>query len=111
MIDLQEILTFNTSSHMYLVLALMALPLFSFFTTGLFGKKAPLWASFLLLLNTGLAVYLLLTNIHAEPQTFRAEWFKLGNTSITFSIMIDELMLIMSVIVNFISLLMPVHLG
>ncbi|MCO6358604.1 NADH-quinone oxidoreductase subunit L [Roseivirga pacifica] len=108
MIDLQEILTFNSSPFMYLVLALMAVPLFSFFTTGLFGKKAPLWASFLLLLNTGLAVYLLLTNIHAEPQNFRGQWFRLGNISITLNIMVDELMLIMSVIVNFISLLVHV---
>ena len=92
----------------YWMIALLAIPFFSFLTSQKIGSKAPQWATFLLGLNTLLAIYLTATHWNSAALTMRGHWFKVGESQITYSFLLDRLTLIMSVIVNFISLL--VHL-
>ncbi|WP_083262529.1 NADH-quinone oxidoreductase subunit L [Roseivirga sp. 4D4] len=108
MIDLQDIILPKSDPIIYWVIALLAIPFFSFITTQKFKSKAPHWATFLLGLNTLIAIYLTTQYWNSNFITVRGHWFKLGETQITYSFLIDRLTLAMSVIVNFISLL--VHL-
>lgn len=77
----------------------------SFLTAGFFGKQGEKWSTALIFVNFLIGVYLLITQISEPAQIFRGEWFKIGTLQLTYSFMVDELMLIMTVIVNFISLL------
>ena len=55
-----------------------------------------------------IAIYLTALHWNGESITIRGYWFKIGDTQITYSFLLDRLTLIMSVVINFISLL--VHL-
>ena len=108
MIELQDIILPKGDPMIYWMIALLAIPFFSFLTSQKIGSKAPQWATFLLGLNTLLAIYLTATHWNSAALTMRGHWFKVGESQITYSFLLDRLTLIMSVIVNFISLL--VHL-
>lgn len=92
----------------YWLIALLAIPFFSFLTSQSLGKRSAHWATFLLGVNTVIAIYLTALLWNGNPISIRGYWFKIGDTQITYSFLIDRLTLIMSVVVNFISLL--VHL-
>jgi len=108
MIDLQDIILPKSDPIIYWIIALLAIPFLSFITTQKLKSKAPHWATFLLGLNTLIAIYLTTQYWNSNFITVRGHWFKLGETQVTYSFLIDRLTLTMSLIVNFISLL--VHL-
>lgn len=108
MIELQDIILPKGDPMIYWMITLLAIPFLSFLTSQKFGSKAPQWATFLLGANTVLAIYLTIIHWNGDSITIRGHWFKLGETQVTYSFLLDRLTLIMSVIVNFISLL--VHL-
>lgn len=95
-------------AEVYALLLLLALPLTGFVTGGFFAKKGPLVTTAFIAINFIVSVYLLLTYINDDYQILRGEWFSIGDYQFTYSFIIDELMLIMSVVVNFISLLVHV---
>lgn len=90
------------------LVALLAIPMLSFLLAGFFGKKGTNVATALIAFNLIIAVYLLITQIDQQAQIYRGDWFKIGDLQLTYSFMIDELMLVMSVVVNFISLLVHI---
>ncbi|OEK07218.1 hypothetical protein BFP71_02045 [Roseivirga misakiensis] len=106
--ELQELILPKGDPIIYWLIALLAIPFFSFLTTQKLGQRAPHWATFLLAANTCIAIYLTALHWNGENLSVRGHWFKVGDTQITYSFLVDRLTLIMSVIVNFISLL--VHL-
>lgn len=110
MTELNDFLTPTAFNPLiYWVLALFALPLLSFFTSGLFKGKAPVWSGFLLAVNTCLSVYLALQHWGLEPGVvIKGTWFETGSTAFTYSFLLDNPALIMLVIVNFISLLVHI---
>jgi NADH-quinone oxidoreductase subunit L len=108
LIDLKDILTIQSGPEMTTLVLLLAIPLLSFVISGVFKTKGPLVSTLLIGLNLILAIQFLLTHIHAEPQVLRGEWFRIGDYQFTYSFIIDELMLLMGVVVNFISLLVHV---
>lgn len=108
MIDLKDILTLQTGPDFYWLLVLLALPFFSFLFSGFFGKRSPWISTVIIGLNLILSVYLTLIHINEGYQIFRGEWFSIGDYQFTYSLIIDELMLLMSIVVNFISLLVHI---
>lgn len=109
MIELQEIISSQTAAPViYWLLALLAIPFLSFLTTQTLGKKAPHWSTFLLGVNTVIAIYLAILYWNSQRINIIGSWFTVGETKVTYSFLVDRLTLTMSVIVNFISLL--VHL-
>lgn len=92
----------------YWILALFAIPLLSFFTAGIFKAKAPLWSSFLLAVNTGIAIWLAIQYWGEIGVVIMGDWFEIGDTVFNYSFLIDDAALIMLIIVNFISLLVHV---
>jgi NADH-quinone oxidoreductase subunit L len=87
------------------ILALLGIPLLSFFTATFLKKNAPLWASTLLLANLLIAIYLAIEYWGTQGVTIRGDWFGIGDTRFTYSFFIDQLALIMLLVVNFIALL------
>lgn len=108
MIELQEIISPKFDSIIYWILVLLGLPLLSFITTQRFGRRAPQWSTLLLGINTLVAAYLAINYWNSQAISVRGHWFSIGENHITYSFLLDRLALIMSVVVNFISLL--VHL-
>lgn len=105
MISLQDILTTQNDPFMYWLMAMLIIPMVSFLFGGLLKKEAPKAATALILINLLIAAYLFITQINQASQVIRGNWFKIGELQLTYSFMVDELMLIMIVIVNFISFL------
>ncbi len=105
MIELQEIISPNTNSMVYWLIALLAIPFLSFITTIKAGNKAPHWATSLLGINTLIAIYLAFLNWNSNPITIKGYWFSIGDTQLTYAFLIDRLTLMMTIVVNFISLL------
>lgn len=108
MIDIQDILTFQSGPVVYALISLLAIPLCSFVFSGFLGKKAPLFSTALIFINLLLSLLLTYQYINEGYQVFRGEWFSIGDYQITYSFIIDELMLLMSVVVNLISLLVHI---
>lgn len=108
MIDLKDILTIQSGPQMVWLVLMLAIPMISFLGTGFLKKQGPLAATVLIAANLIVAVFLLVTQIEKPSQIYRGEWFSVGQYRVTYSFMIDELMLIMGVVVNFISLLVHV---
>lgn len=108
MIDLKDILTLQTGPDFHWLLVLLALPFISFLFSGYFGKRGPIVATLLVGLNLLLSIYLTVLHLNDGYQIFRGEWFRIGDYQFTYSLIIDELMLLMSIVVNFISLLVHV---
>ncbi|MFY0593596.1 NADH-quinone oxidoreductase subunit L [Roseivirga sp.] len=108
MINIQDLILPKGDPIIYWLIALMAIPMISFISTQSLGKRAPHWSTFLLGVNTVIAIYLTALNWNGETISIRGHWFKIGDTQITYAFLVDRLTLIMAVIVNFISLL--VHL-
>lgn len=92
----------------YWILALFAIPLLSFFTSGFFKSKAPLWSSLLLAVNTLISAYLAITYWGELGVTIKGSWFEIGDSVFNYSFLLDNPALIMLVIVNLISLLVHV---
>lgn len=108
-IDLQELLTPTASNPLiYWIVAVLAVPLFSFFTNLRSGKNAPLFATSLLGINTLLACYLAFIHWNAGEILIKGHWFEVGDVVFNYSFLIDKLALIMLVLVNFISLLVHI---
>lgn len=107
MIDLLDIISPKSSQYLPWILALLLLPLLSFFSTGFLKQKAPYWASTLLGINLLIGIYLT-TQLWDQQVVVRGNWFKLGDSQFTYSFMIDKLALIMTVIVNFVALLVHI---
>ena len=107
-LDLQELLASTPFNPLiYWIVALLGIPLLSFFTTGWLKAKAPLWASCLLAINTLLAAYLAYGHWQ-EAVLIKGQWFEIGTTVFNYSFYLDRLALIMLVVVNFISLLVHI---
>lgn len=106
MIDLNDIIsTTEFNPLIYWVIALIAIPLLSFFTTTFLKKMAPVWALLLLGINLLISIYLASQYWDTTGVSIRGNWFSIGNTQLTYSFLIDQLALIMLVVVNFISVL------
>ena len=103
--SLQDILTTQNDPLMYWLIAMLVIPMLSFLFGGFLKKTAPKATTGLILVNLLIAVYLLVTQINKSIHVIRGNWFQIGDLQLTYSFMIDELMLIMSVIVNLISFL------
>lgn len=108
MIDLKDILTIQTGEAFNFLLLLLFIPFVSFLFSGFSGKRTPWVATMLIALNLLLSAYLILNYLDARVQVFRGEWFSIGEYQFTYSFIVDELMLIMSAVVNLISLLVHV---
>ncbi|MFT6971371.1 MAG: NADH-quinone oxidoreductase subunit L [Roseivirga sp.] len=89
----------------YWLLALLFLPLASFFISTFSKKKGPLVANIILFLNLAIASYLAFEYWGTTGVTIRGSWFSIGETHLTYSFFLDQLALIMLLIVNFIALL------
>jgi NADH-quinone oxidoreductase subunit L len=107
MIDLLDIISPQNSAYLPWILALLILPIFSFATTGFMKGKAPYWSSAIIASNLLVAAYLA-TVFWNEPLTIRGNWFKLGENQFTYSFYLDKLALTMSLIVNFVALLVHI---
>ncbi|WP_323755267.1 NADH-quinone oxidoreductase subunit L [Roseivirga sp.] len=106
MIDLNDIIsTTEFNPLIYWIIALMAIPLLSFFTTTFLKKIAPVWATLLLGINLSISIYLASQYWDTTGVSIRGNWFSIGDTQLTYSFLIDQLALIMLVVVNFISVL------
>ena len=108
MIELGDII--SPKSHplqIWLILLLLA-PIASFLLACLFKKFAPIISTGVIGFTTILSVYLAINHWQIEPTLIKGNWFKIGTSQLTYAIMIDQLMLIMAVVVNFVSFL--VHL-
>jgi len=108
LIDLKDILTLNLGSEVIWLVLLLVIPFASFVFGGLFKRKGPLFSTALSFVNFGLSLFLLFKYLGADYRILRGEWFSIGDYQFTFSFIIDELMLLMSVVVNLISLLVHV---
>ncbi|GAB5527613.1 MAG: NADH-quinone oxidoreductase subunit L [Roseivirga sp.] len=109
MIELKDLLAPTAFDPLiYWILALFALPLLSFFTTGLLKGKAPFWSSLLLGMNTCISGYLAITHWGELGTSLKGTWFEIGGTVFNYSFLLDNAALIMLVIVNFISLLVHI---
>ena len=89
---------------MYWLIAMLVLPIFNFIFGSFFGKSAPQISTALVGFNLVIAIYLLVTQI-GDSLVIRGNWFKIGDLQLTYSFMVDRLMLMMAVIVNFVSFL------
>lgn len=107
MIDLLDIISPKSSEFLPWILALLLLPILSFFSTGFLKERAPYWSSTLLGVNLLIGIYLT-TQLWDQQVVIRGNWFKLGDSQFTYSFFIDKLALIMTVIVNFVALLVHV---
>lgn len=107
MIDLLDIISPKSSEYLSWILALLLLPLLSFVTTGFLKERAPYWASALLGVNLLIGIYLT-AQLWDQQVVVRGNWFKLGDSQFTYSFFIDKLALIMTVIVNFVALLVHI---
>ena len=106
MIDLNDIIsTTEFNPLIYWIIALMAIPLLSFFTTTFLKKIAPVWGTLLLGINLLISIYLASQYWETTGVSIRGNWFSIGDTQLTYSFLIDQLALIMLVVVNFISVL------
>ena len=107
MIDLLDIISPKSSEYLSWILTLLLLPLLSFATTGFLKGKAPFWASALIATNLLIGLYLT-SQLWNEQVVIRGNWFRLGENQLTYSFSLDKLALIMTVIVNFVALLVHV---
>lgn len=107
MIDLQDIISPQGSVYLPWVLVLLLSPIFSFVTTGFLKEKAPYWSSFIIAINLIVAGYLAF-QCWDQTVTVKGNWFMLGDNQFTYSFHLDRLALIMSLIVNFVALLVHV---
>ena len=107
MIDLLDIISPKSSEYLPWILVLLLLPIFSFATSGFLKGKAPYWSSAIIGVNLLVAAYLSL-QLWDQPVTVRGNWFKLGENQFTYSFYLDKLALIMSLIVNFVALLVHI---
>lgn len=108
MIELGDIISPKSHPLQTWLLVLLLAPILSFLLANLIRKFAPLISTGILGLTTLLYLYLAITHWQIEPTLIKGNWFRIGTSQLTYAIMIDQLMLIMSVVVNFISFL--VHL-
>jgi len=109
MIELRDLIaTTGFNPIIYWVLALFTIPLLSFFSNFFIKSKAPIWATTLLLLNTGISLFLVYAHWYGEAVSIKGVWFSIGDTVLNYSFYLDRLALIMLVLVNGISFL--VHL-
>lgn len=107
MIDLLDLISPKSSGYLPWILTLLLLPLLSFATTGFLKERAPYWASALIGVNLLVGIYLA-TQLWDQSISIRGNWFSLGKNQFTYSFLIDKLALIMTVIVNFVALLVHV---
>lgn len=104
--DINDIITVTDFNPLiFWILALLGIPLLSFFTATVLKKNAPIWASTLLFTNLLIAIYLAFEYWGTQGVTIRGDWFGIGDTRFTYSFFIDQLALIMLLVVNFIALL------
>lgn len=107
MINLQEIISPQTSAYLPWIMALLLLPLFSFLTTGFLKERAPYWSSMLMIFSLAIGAYLA-SQLWDQTVTVRGNWFKLGEHQFTYSFYLDKLSLLMTLIVNFVALLVHI---
>ena len=108
-LDLQDLLAATPFDPMiYWIIVLLAIPFFSFLTSGKVKKLAPAWSSGLLGINTLIAGYLAIQHWNDPELLIKAAWFEVGDTAFNYSFMIDRLTLMMLVLVNFVSFLVHV---
>lgn len=104
--EINDIITITEHNPLiYWMLALLVLPLISFFTSTFLKKGAPLWATVIIFLNLAIAGYLAIEHWGTQGITIRGNWFSIGQTHLTYSFFLDQLALIMLLVVNFIALL------
>ena len=109
MIELNDLIAATDFNPMiYWILALLGLPFLSFASSFFTKSKAPVWASFLLLINAGISIFLAFNYWYGEAVSIKGNWFHIGDTVITYSFYLDRLALIMLVLVNGISFLVHV---
>ncbi len=109
MIELQDLIAPTAFNPMiYWVLALLGVPMISFISNFFTKGKAPVWAALLLLINTLISVYLAFNYWYGEPISIKGTWFSVGDTTFGYSLYLDRLALIMTVLVNGISFLVHV---
>lgn len=107
MIELMDLISPKSSDYTLWVLALLFLPLLSFATSGFLKQKAPYWSSLMIALNLAVGAFLA-TSLWNQPITIRGDWFKLAGSQFTYSFYLDKLALIMTLIVNFVALLVHI---
>lgn len=107
MIELDHLIAPEQSEYTLWVVALLTLPLLSGLISAFLKQQAPYGSSFLIGLNLVVAGFLALS-LWDEPVSIRGSWFSLAGNDFTYSFFLDRLALAMSVIVNFVALL--VHL-
>ncbi len=105
MIELGDIISPQTHSLQVWLVVLLLAPIGSFLCSCLLKKSAPIISSGVIGLTTVLSIYLAINNWQIEPTIIKGNWFRIGNSQLTYAMMIDQLMLVMAVVVNFISFL------
>ena len=105
MIELADIISPRTHPLQIWLLIILLAPLSSFLLSSLLKKIVPELSTGIIGVTTLLSIYLAASNWQIEPAIIKGNWFKIGNSQLTYAMMIDQLMLIMSVVVNFISFL------
>ena len=93
-----------SSLQVWLLILLLA-PIASFLLSNLLKKLAPVLSTGIIGLTTILSICLAFNHWQIEPTLIKGNWFKIGTSQLTYAMMIDQLMLIMTVVVNFISFL------
>lgn len=102
-----DLISLKSSEFTWWILALLLLPLFSFATSGFAKQRAPYWSTAFIALNLGIGIYLAIA-LWNSPVTVRGNWFELGGTQFTYAFYLDKLALIMTLVVNFVALLVHI---
>ena len=105
MIELGDIISPKSHPLQVWLLILLLAPIASFLLSNLLKKLAPVLSTGIIGLTTILSICLAFNHWQIEPTLIKGNWFKIGTSQLTYAMMIDQLMLIMTVVVNFISFL------
>ncbi len=109
MIELQDLISPTDYDPMInWILLLLGIPLLSFISSLFIKKNAPIWSTFLLLVNTGIAIFMAFSFWYGDSVSIKGVWFTLGDTVMSYSFYLDRLALLMIALVNLISFLVHV---